>query len=225
MGADEDRRPFLREIVDQIPESTPRHRIHARGRLVQEEDRRPVDHGAAQRQTLLEAEREVRRQAPDLLAKPGHLEDPALALFEAAPADAVQPGEEIDVLLHGKVGVEREELGHVADAGLQRLQVAEDAQAGDLGRARGGLEQAREHLDRRRLSGAVGPEKAEDLPRPDLEGDVIHRGERSEALGEPGDPDGRARGGGLRHRAGACVRPAPRRRPRGSGGRSRRSGP
>jgi hypothetical protein len=69
-----------------------------------------VDDGTAERQALLESERKVGRQPSDVLADPGHLQDPDLLLIESVPPDAIQPGEEIDVLLHGEVGVEREEL-------------------------------------------------------------------------------------------------------------------
>src|SRR5205085_2004114 len=48
-----------------------------------------------------------------------------------------------------------------------------------------------QHVDRRRLAGAVGPEEAEGLPGLDLEVDVADRLDLAEALGERLDRDRR----------------------------------
>ena len=52
MSGDENGRPLRGELVNQVPELTPRHRVDAAGRLIQEQERRLVDQGAAQRQAL-----------------------------------------------------------------------------------------------------------------------------------------------------------------------------
>ena len=53
--------PRVGELADHLPEVAPRRRIDARGRLVEEEDRRLVQHGAAERQALAPAAGERRR--------------------------------------------------------------------------------------------------------------------------------------------------------------------
>jgi hypothetical protein len=60
----------------------------------------------------------------------------------------------------------------------------DDVHARDLGLAARDGEQPAEHPDRRRLSGAVGAEVAEDLSLLHLEGDVIDGDELAEALRE-----------------------------------------
>ena len=64
--------------------------------------------------------------------------------------------------------------------------------------ARGGQERAGDAVEAGRLAGAVGPDEAQDLARPDLEGDRVQRGEAAELLGEPVDREhaGSRRGGG-----------------------------
>ena len=52
MGGDEDRRALSRQFVDQVPELAAGHRVHAAGRLVEEQQLRPVEDGAAERQAL-----------------------------------------------------------------------------------------------------------------------------------------------------------------------------
>ena len=85
------------------------------------------------------------------------------------------------VLAHAQVLVEREALGHVADAPAQRLGLAGHAQAEHRRRAAARREQPAEHADRGGLAGAVGPEEAVDGLARDLEVDVVDGGERAEA--------------------------------------------
>jgi hypothetical protein len=54
--------PPIGELVDQLPEAAARQRVDARGRLVEEQDRRLVQHRAAERQALLPAERQLAGQ-------------------------------------------------------------------------------------------------------------------------------------------------------------------
>ena len=59
MRGDDDADALARERVDEVPEAAARLRIDARSRLVEEQDRRLVQHGAAERETLLPTAREV----------------------------------------------------------------------------------------------------------------------------------------------------------------------
>ena len=88
------------------------------------------------------------------------------------------------VLPHRQLGVEREGLRHVADLAADVDVVGIDRLAEQPGLPVGGRQQAAEHLHRRRLAAAVGPEEAEDLPPLDLHADVIDRDEIAELLGQ-----------------------------------------
>ena len=107
--------------------------------------------------------------------------------------DAVELGVQAQVLLGGQVAVERRVLEDEAD-------VAADVVA--LARRRRGRRRARcppvgsreraEHVDRRRLAGAVGPEEAEDLAGGDLEADAAHGLDLAEGLAQVVDLDRRS---------------------------------
>ena len=55
-------------------------------------------------------------------------------------------------------------------------------QALDQSASRGGRQQSAKHADGRGFSGAVGPQKAEDLSLADLQGNVIDGDERAEGF-------------------------------------------
>ncbi len=65
----------LRQRVDQAPELPPRQRIDAAGRLVEEEDRRLVQDGAPERQTLAPAAGQIARERILAPLQAGHLEN------------------------------------------------------------------------------------------------------------------------------------------------------
>ena len=105
------------------------------------------------------------------------------------------------VLAHRQLAVEREALGHEADAtaggevaGVERL-----SEQQRLTLARG--QQPGEHLHRGGLAAAVGTQEAENLATPDAEIHPIHRGEVAEAHREVARLDGNLRlgVGRLRH--------------------------
>src|SRR5262249_56268258 len=100
--------------------------------------------------------------------------------------------EEAKVLLHREVRVEREGLGHVADAPLDLGVTGQDVEAGDRGTAGRGRQEAAQHLDGGGLAGAVRAEESEDLPSLDLQRQLGHRVERSEAAAEPLREDDRS---------------------------------
>ncbi len=68
--------------------------------------------------------------------------------------------------------------------------VAGDVEAGDGGAPGARPEEGREHVDRRRLAGAVGTEQAEELPLFDGERDAVHGGESVERFHQSCRADG-----------------------------------
>ncbi len=93
-----------------------RERIDTRRGLVEEQNGWLVQHGAAQRQALFPAKRQLRRHAFPLIRETGHLQHPLASLGQTLTVYFVQAGEERDVLLHREVAIERKQLRHVADA-------------------------------------------------------------------------------------------------------------
>src|SRR5207245_10252565 len=89
------------------------------------------------------------------------------------------------VLLDAEIGVEALLLLHDAEARLdRRVAGGRHGEAEDLERTRGGRREAGDHLDRRRLAGAVRADKAERLAGRDGKGQAIDHPARPVDLGE-----------------------------------------
>ena len=171
--------------LDQVlPEAVPCHRVHTRGRLVEDQQVGPVDqrHGELQALPLSQRERVGQRVHDRIEAEPlGRLVD---ALRDLVLRHLEELGVQDQVLPHRQLGVEREGLRHVADLAADGDVIGIDRLAQQPGLPLGGRQQAAQHLHRRRLAAAVGAEEAEDLPPLDPEADVIDRDEIAEPLGQ-----------------------------------------
>ena len=93
--------------------------------------------------------------------------------FELA-GQAIKIGEEIEVFLHGQIGIEVEPLRHVADVLFDPLWLAYYVVAGDDRGALGGGERATQHTDGCRLASSIRPDQSEDLPWPNREFQMLH---------------------------------------------------
>ena len=156
MGGDEDGDLVpARQIDHDLPEGIPRHRVHPRGRLVEDQHLRPVDHGHRQGQPLALPKRQGVGQALHDLAQAEalrHLLDPGRdPLFRHSE----QPGMQHQVLPDRQLAVERKGLGHVADtpAGVEIVGVHRLAEQPGLPFA--GRQQAGQHLHGGGLAAAV----------------------------------------------------------------------
>jgi len=165
---------------NQLPELRPRQRVDAGGRLVQDQQVRVVDEGAAQPELLLHAARELAGRARQKGVQAGAV----CQRVDAAPAFigimAEQAGEELQVFLHRQGGVEvlAQALRHVGNARAHRLPVPSPCHV------------AAQHLDAPLLDGAraghqghqagfayaVRADQPHHAPRRDVQRDVLQRG-------------------------------------------------
>src|SRR6185369_6407107 len=99
MRGHEDGDPLGGEVVDQFPEAAAADRVDTGGRLVQEDDRRLVQYGAAQRQPLFPAAGKGGAAGAPLFGEPRHLDHPLLALPLLLLRYPVDAAVEVDVLL------------------------------------------------------------------------------------------------------------------------------
>ena len=107
-----------------------------------------------------------------------------------APArDAVDRGEERDVLVHRQVAVEGEPLREVADLPREGVALPMGIEPAGPYRPRGGSEQAQDHAEGGGLARAVGPDEAEHLAAEHVEAHVAHRHERAVAAAQAIDDD------------------------------------
>ena len=196
MGGDEDRHPLTaREVDEQLPELIAGDRVHARGRLVQQEHIGLVQDGDRQGEPLLEPQWELLRRCVEVRAQAEAVHqfiDPGASPVSGQVEDL---GVEIEVLPHRQLAVKREGLRHVADPIAGGQVVGVHGLAEELRLAFGGGKQAGEHLHRGGLAAAIRAEEAEDLAAADGEAHAIDGGEAAEALGEVRGLDGRLAAG------------------------------
>jgi len=195
MGGQEDGDPPIAQAVDQLPDLPRRHRVEARGRLVEEEHPRVGKEGSRQGDPLAEALGEGAGPVPEA---PGHADrvergqDPLTGIPRR---DAVQTREVLEVVEDGQPEVEPRRFGHdgdlVPDLGARLFRHGDP---GDLRGARCGSDEGRQHPHRCGLACAVGTEEAEHLSHRHVEGDVLDGASGAEPLGQPTSPDGRFHG-------------------------------
>src|SRR5262249_24932299 len=113
------------------------------------------------------------------------------------PVEAVDAGDEGQVLFDREIVIERELLGHVAGLALDRGGLAGEFQPENLAAAAGIRgQQAAQHPQRCRLARAIGAEEAGNVTLLDLQRDVLDDSAAAEALVEAGNVDGERHGSG-----------------------------
>ena len=152
--------------------------------------------GPGDRHHLLDGQRvrAERRRDVEVEVEPGQQLGRAPA--HLAPPDAAEAARlaaDEDVLRHREVRAEVDLLVDRADPGLLRLQGTGegDRGAGQLDLARVDVVHAGEHLDERRLAGAVLAHQRVHLAREEPEVDVGQRLDAGELLADPGHPQDR----------------------------------
>ncbi|MFT3686709.1 MAG: hypothetical protein QM783_17615 [Phycisphaerales bacterium] len=124
-----------------------------------------------------------------LAGEVGELEDRVDDRAAPAAIDVERRGEELQVFVDGEVVVNAQEVGHVADAVLDQLDLRRGVEPADVGDARVGADQARENFHRRAFACAVGPDEPEDLAGPDRQRQVVERDQGAVGLAELLDVD------------------------------------
>jgi hypothetical protein len=186
VSGDEDRHPVApRQLDQQRPEPVPRHRVHAGGRFVEDQDFGRVQDGDRELQALAHAQGQGLRRGPGHVPQVESLEqrlDPRAAL---RARQLEQISVQLEVLPHGQFAIEREPLRHVADPPPRREAVRPDRRAEQSGLARARLQQAGQHLHGRGLAATVRADEAEDLAALYAKAHIVHGGEVAKAHRQP----------------------------------------
>src|SRR6187402_2722661 len=93
---------------------------------------------------------------------------------------SVDAAEELEVLAHREVFIQRELLRHVADGFLDLTSLGQHVEAGDSARAAAGRKNSSQHSDRRGFSSAIRPEESKDLTFTHAKTHMIHGNELAE---------------------------------------------
>ena len=116
LGRDEQRPPLVAQAVELLPDGHPEEGIDAGGRLVEDQESRIVDERTGELEPSLHAAGQPARPAVPGVPQVEQLQDLLGPPPAARPEQAEQARHEVDVLAAGQVRIEREQLGHVADA-------------------------------------------------------------------------------------------------------------
>ena len=170
-------RPLAAQAFDQGPELAARERVHARGRLVEDEQIRVVHQGAAQGHLLLHATRQL---AGRPIGKRPHAcgrQQVADARIALGLGHAEQARGEVHVVVDRERTVQRppQPLRHVGDARQQALARGGVAQVGSHHMDQPVLDALDTRHDRqqRGLAHAIGPHQAHGAARGQAQGHVL----------------------------------------------------
>src|SRR5579871_118885 len=190
-GGHEYRDAVADNLVEDGPEIAPRNRVHTIGRLIEEQDLRPVEQSAHQAQLLLHASRKPARLAVAERRHAGHLQQTRQKFSSFGLADAEQVRVKTHVFVDREIDVQSEALRHVAD-----LIFDFSPTRGDIMPGHGGLPGARLHQPAEQpqgggFAGAIRADQAEDFAGHYLQIQIVHRRERAKAARQSGGMDDR----------------------------------
>ena len=185
VGGDENRHLVAaRQLHQQTPELVARHRVYARGGLIQNQQLRAVHHGHGQRQALAQAQRQLLGQLVALLLQAKALQHGFYAGVDLLWRHMKQLRVQHQVLQHGQLAVQRERLRHIAHAAARGNVVRVDLMAKQPGFAFAGRHQAGQHFHGGGFAAAVGAQKAKNLAPANAKVHVIHGHKVTKAHGE-----------------------------------------
>ena len=146
------------------------------GGLVEQQHARPVQQGRGDLAADALAEGELGDRPVQQRADIEGGGQPRQPRLMRRPPDVVDPAQELEAAADGKGVPELRALAEDdADAPRELAALVPGHAARHKGLARAGPEDAGQHLERRRLAGAVGADESDPLARRDGEGDVLHR--------------------------------------------------
>jgi hypothetical protein len=173
VGGVQDRHPLAGQSLDALQDRIAALRIHPYGRLVQNQQLRPVQQPDADVQAPLHSPRVRLGLITGPVGEAGHLHPLAAAVLRLGSGHAIKPGEEHQILTGRKVRVNGKILRHVADGALGPDGMGAHRLTGHHDLAVVPLKKASDHRDRRCLTGPVRAQQSVRLARVDMEPDPI----------------------------------------------------
>lgn len=155
----------LRALGQQALQELLRGDIQPVQRLVQEQDLRIVLKRRDQEKLLLHPLGVFADRTKKIVREIERLRQRETALLGGDGRNLVEIGHQRQKLEARQDLVQLRSLGHVADDAAHGICLEDHVESGDRRRSGGRLQEGREHLQCRGLSGAVRAEQSEDLPR------------------------------------------------------------
>src|SRR5713226_7855905 len=116
VSGDEEGDAVSAHLEEKVPELAARDRINACGGLIEKEKLGFMQHGAAERQTLLPSTGKLRGQTIQVRSEAVECDDLLDAALEARGFEAVDAAVELQIFGDGQIVIKTEILRHVADA-------------------------------------------------------------------------------------------------------------
>mmetsp|Transcript_85266 Transcript_85266/g.231030 ORF Transcript_85266/g.231030 Transcript_85266/m.231030 type:complete len:328 (+) Transcript_85266:842-1825(+) len=167
--------PGRRHVADDVPHQPPCCGVHARARLVQQDERRRAHQRDRQRQLSLVPAAEGHRHLVHVGTEGQALHHGVAILPQHGAADALDPPEELQVLPHRQPVQECVVLGAVAEQPPHLPLLHHDVVAAQPRLTARGQDRPRQHVERARLPRAVDAQEAEALAHRQGEAQAVHR--------------------------------------------------
>ena len=164
----------LLRVLEKLPRSAARLRVHARGRLVQEDDLRAADERHREAQLALHAAGQRLGFGVHLLLEPREADHLRSLLLDLLVAEPFEQRNKLDVLDDAEVRVDGVLLRADAHGLSHTGELVREREPVDVRVAGGRLQQTRQHGDGRTLSCTVVSEQAEDLVVVHGQVEVVH---------------------------------------------------
>jgi hypothetical protein len=149
-------------------------RVQRGRRLVQDEQPRPVQQGAGELHAAGQTARQLLHEAAGAVRQSEGVQQLCDPCGRLAALDAVKPGVEPEVPVHGQVAVQRRFLEDHAQVAAHLGGMGVHVSTEDADRAAAQRLQGAQRLQQAGLAGPVGSEQGDDLARLDVDGQVAH---------------------------------------------------
>jgi hypothetical protein len=183
-GEKDGHRASRHQILKHLADARDRHCVDPLERLIEEEQLRPVDERAGQRQLLLHAVAVILDELAALGGELHGLEQLGRSPGRDEPVEPVELPLDAKHLASGEALEEGQAVRDDADSPLHGETVPREVGAQDAGLPAGGAKQPGEHLHGGALPGAVRPQEAVEGPGRDAQVDGGHGGLAVEEAGQ-----------------------------------------
>ncbi len=172
------------EVPDVRPQLIPRLRIQSERRLVEKQDSRRVKQTACNLEPAFHPARKLLHRSVAPIPQLEQLEQQLDPFTPNLARHVIQHAVQVHVLVGGQLVVEARILEHDPEPPARVERTRHRIEAIKAHRSAGGMQQRRQHLDRRGLAGAVRSQKGEHFARVDVERHAVNGAQLAKCLDE-----------------------------------------
>jgi len=167
----------LLQPSEQVAKGHDLQRVETMGGFVEQQYRWIVYESAGETDALPKPGRTLTNPLRQDRSNAAHVDDAGSRCFQFRTCQAMGSGDETNQVVHNHISIEWSVAGQIADSTAHVEWVGYRVESSDGDRARCGAQEGGEHLQHRRLAGAIGTHKTDDLPTVDTKRDVVDGGD------------------------------------------------